>query len=193
VVGGGFTGLWTALRAVERDPSINVLLIEADRIAEHATGRNGGFCAASVTHGEVNGMTRWPDEYDALHRIGLRNLDEIEATIRHHGSESVPPGFAADVTLDLLGGRSTERTRLEMVRTQSLPFPPEPFAWIGVQLPRWSAARHDRTGKRNPWLRTLDRFGWGSTYDQLTASQVQILSSAMGADATRRRRSGRDR
>ena len=60
VVGAGFTGLWTALRAVERDPSKRVLNIEADRIAEHATGRNGGFCEASLTHGEENGRSRWP-------------------------------------------------------------------------------------------------------------------------------------
>ncbi|MEO5665656.1 MAG: FAD-dependent oxidoreductase [Nocardioides sp.] len=42
VVGGGFTGLWTAVRAVERTPGLRVVLIEGDRIAEHATGRNGG-------------------------------------------------------------------------------------------------------------------------------------------------------
>ncbi len=39
-----------------------------DRIAEHATGRNGGFCEASLTHGESNGRTRWPDEYDRAAR-----------------------------------------------------------------------------------------------------------------------------
>jgi glycine/D-amino acid oxidase-like deaminating enzyme len=84
VVGAGFTGLWTALRAVERDPSKRVLIIEADRIAEHATGRNGGFCEASLTHGEENGRSRWPEEYDRLHELGLRNLDEIEATVRRY-------------------------------------------------------------------------------------------------------------
>jgi len=85
VVGGGFTGLWTALRAVERDPDAKVLLIEADRIAEHATGRNGGFCEASLTHGESNGRSRWPAEYDDLHRLGLENLDAIQATIQTYG------------------------------------------------------------------------------------------------------------
>ena len=35
-----------------------------------ASGRNGGFCEASLTHGEENGRTRWPDEYDALERLG---------------------------------------------------------------------------------------------------------------------------
>ena len=413
VVGGGFTGLWTALRAVERDPATSVVLVEGDRLAEHATGRNGGFCEASLTHGELNGLARWPAEYDELHRLGLRNLDEIEETVRRHGIDcgfarggvlrvatrphevaalepdregfldaaavrrvvdsptylagrhsphesavldparlawglaavaerhgvriaehtrmvslhprsgrveavtnggtvrarrvvlatNVFPGplrrprwsvvpvydyvlatepltddqlaalrwdpsigvadsgnqfhyyrvtpdrrvlwggydavyhygrsisdahsdrratfetlarnfgetfpqlegvrfthrwsgvidtstrfcalygtahggrtawatgftglgvgasrFAADVMLDLLGGEQTERTRLELVRTKPLPFPPEPFAWIGVQLTRWSLAREDRTGRRNAWLRTLDRFGLG--------------------------------
>ncbi|HRI98849.1 MAG TPA: FAD-binding oxidoreductase, partial [Nocardioides sp.] len=69
--------------------------------------------------------------------------------------------FAADVMLDLLGGSDTERTRLEMVRSKPLPFPPEPLAWIGIQLTRRSLAREDRTGRRNLWLRALDRVGLG--------------------------------
>jgi glycine/D-amino acid oxidase-like deaminating enzyme len=85
IVGGGFTGLWTALMAKERDPSRDVLLIEAGRVAGEATGRNGGFCSASLTHGEANGRERWPAEYQQLHRMGLQNLDEIEATIGRHG------------------------------------------------------------------------------------------------------------
>ena len=77
VIGGGFTGLWTALRALERDPGRRVLLLEADLIAEHATGRNGGFCEASLTHGEANGLARWPEEYAALEALGLANLDDL--------------------------------------------------------------------------------------------------------------------
>ena len=63
--------------------------------------------------------------------------------------------------LDQLAGLDTERTRLEMVRRRPLPFPPEPLAWIGIQLTRWSLAREDRTGRRNLWLRLLDRLGLG--------------------------------
>ena len=51
VVGGGYTGLWTALLAKERDPDRDVVLLEAASIGWAASGRNGGFCAASVTHG----------------------------------------------------------------------------------------------------------------------------------------------
>ncbi|WP_246159549.1 NAD(P)/FAD-dependent oxidoreductase [Nocardioides antri] len=85
VVGGGFCGLWTAVRAVEREPGRDVLLVEGDRIAEHATGRNGGFCEASLTHGEHNGMARWPEEYDDLHRLGIENLDGIEEAVARYG------------------------------------------------------------------------------------------------------------
>ncbi|WP_312855850.1 NAD(P)/FAD-dependent oxidoreductase [Nocardioides stalactiti] len=85
IVGGGFCGLWTALRAVEREPGRDVLLLEGDRIAEHATGRNGGFCEASLTHGESNGRARWPEEYDVLARMGVENLDAIEQTIAAEG------------------------------------------------------------------------------------------------------------
>ena len=413
VVGGGFTGLWTALRALERDPTCRVVLVEAERIAEHATGRNGGFCEASLTHGEANGRQRWPGEHDVLDRLGRENLDALEATLdrygidcgferrgvltvatrahqvaglepgregfldgravraaldsptylagrldrdegatldparlawglaraaeslgavvaertrvqqlRHargrvhvvtehatvsaarvvlatnvftsllrqrrllvvpvydhvlatepltsgqlealgwhdrfgvtdsgnqfhyyrltpddrilwggydavyHYGRSIDPAheeraasfellarhfaetfpqldgirfthrwagvidtctrfcaffgvtgrgrvgyaagftglgvgasrFAADVLLDLLGGEDTERTRLRMVRTRPLPFPPEPFAWLGITVTRWAMAREDRTGRRGPWLRLLDRCGLG--------------------------------
>ena len=70
--------------------------------------------------------------------------------------------FGAQVMLDLLAGEDTERTRLEMVRTKPLPFPPEPFASIGIQATRRSLHRADQNvGRRNLWLRTLDRLGLG--------------------------------
>ena len=43
VVGGGYLGLWTALRLKELDPALDVLLLEADRCGTGASGRNGGF------------------------------------------------------------------------------------------------------------------------------------------------------
>ena len=82
VVGGGYSGLWTALLAKERDPGRDVLLLEGSRIGWAATGRNGGFCAASLTHGLPNGIERFPDEVGTLNRLGAQNLDAIEAAIR---------------------------------------------------------------------------------------------------------------
>src|SRR5690625_5119912 len=62
VVGGGFSGLWSALIAKERDPGRDVVLLEARTAGWAASGRNGGFCAASITHGHGNGAERWPGE-----------------------------------------------------------------------------------------------------------------------------------
>ena len=90
VVGGGYTGLWTALLAKTARPHLEVLLLEGDRCGWAASGRNGGFCAASLTHGLGNGIERFPDEIDTLERLGAENLDEIEATI---GRWSIECGF----------------------------------------------------------------------------------------------------
>jgi glycine/D-amino acid oxidase-like deaminating enzyme len=87
VVGGGYTGLWTALLAKEADPTRDVLVLEAGTVGWAASGRNGGFCAASLTHGEANGRSRWPTEYAALHRLGVANLDELQATVARYGIE----------------------------------------------------------------------------------------------------------
>lgn len=85
VVGGGFAGLWTALRALEEEPTRSVVVLEAGTLAWAASGRNGGFCSASITHGVGNGFERWPDEMPLLHRLGLENLDGIEQTVRRYG------------------------------------------------------------------------------------------------------------
>jgi len=85
VVGGGYSGLWTALLAKERDPGREVVLLEAKRIGWAASGRNGGFCAASLTHGRENGEQRFPDEIDTLDRLGMENLTEIHATLDRYG------------------------------------------------------------------------------------------------------------
>jgi glycine/D-amino acid oxidase-like deaminating enzyme len=85
VVGAGFTGLWTAIRAKQRQPDRDVVVLEGDRVGWAASGRNGGFCAASLTHGHENGASRWPGEIDVLERLGADNLDAIERTVVEFG------------------------------------------------------------------------------------------------------------
>ncbi|MBT8796646.1 NAD(P)/FAD-dependent oxidoreductase [Microbacterium flavum] len=85
VVGAGYAGLWTALLAKLRDPHRRVVIVEAQRVGWAASGRNGGFCEASLTHGHENGASRWPDEIDELERLGRENLDAIEQTVADLG------------------------------------------------------------------------------------------------------------
>ncbi len=87
VVGAGYTGLWTALLAKERDPHREVVVVEQFETGAGASGRNGGFCSASLTHGFANGARRFPREMDVIERLGRENLDEIEATIARYGIE----------------------------------------------------------------------------------------------------------
>lgn len=84
VVGGGYSGLWTALIAKERDPQRDVVLIEGAEIGWAASGRNGGFCAASLTHGIGNGLARWPGELPKLEELGIKNLDAIEHAVARY-------------------------------------------------------------------------------------------------------------
>ncbi|MFC7726586.1 NAD(P)/FAD-dependent oxidoreductase [Nocardioides sp. GCM10028917] len=85
VVGGGYLGLWAAVHAKRRDPGRRVVLLEAQTVGWAASGRNGGFCEASLTHGEDNGRSRWPEEHDVLERLGAANLDAFEADVRDLG------------------------------------------------------------------------------------------------------------
>lgn len=88
VVGGGYTGLWTALHAARRDPNQRIVLVEANRVGWAASGRNGGFVDASLTHGPENGKARWPNEFDVLEAMGLENLDGMQAELGELGLDT---------------------------------------------------------------------------------------------------------
>jgi glycine/D-amino acid oxidase-like deaminating enzyme len=85
VIGGGFTGLWTALLAKELYPERSVVLAEGNRVGWAASGRNGGFCDASLTHGAANGRERFGAEFATLQRLGAENLDAIQIALDRHG------------------------------------------------------------------------------------------------------------
>lgn len=85
VVGAGFTGLWAALQAKEDDPSLEVVVIDAGRVADHASGRNGGFCSSSLTHGLDNGVARFPRDMGRIEKVADDNFAAIAATIDRYG------------------------------------------------------------------------------------------------------------
>ncbi len=88
VVGGGYAGLWTAIKLKTEHPERRVVLLEAKQVGWAASGRNGGFCEASITHGEPNAEARWPEEVGTLRRLGHENLDAIEGFIAEHGLDA---------------------------------------------------------------------------------------------------------
>ncbi|HET8614831.1 MAG TPA: FAD-binding oxidoreductase, partial [Actinomycetales bacterium] len=51
IVGAGYTGLWTAYYLNRLDPSLDVLVVEAETAGFGASGRNGGWCSALLPQG----------------------------------------------------------------------------------------------------------------------------------------------
>ncbi|MEN0104976.1 MAG: FAD-dependent oxidoreductase, partial [Pseudomonas sp.] len=85
IVGGGFLGLWTALLARQRRPQARIVVLEAGQCGREASGRNGGFCAPSISHGVSNALKRWPAEAEHLIRIGRENLVDFAEDLQRFG------------------------------------------------------------------------------------------------------------
>ena len=78
IVGGGYTGLWTALRITELEPGARVVVLEGDICGGGPSGRNGGF------------VTNWWDEFPTL--------------LERYGPEgAVAVGDAVETTIDEIG------------------------------------------------------------------------------------------
>ena len=88
IVGGGFTGLWAAVQAKELMPHLNVVLIEAGKVAHGASGRAGGIISTSVMHGLPNAVRVFPNDIAQLEEFGHRNLDGFEETLARYGIDA---------------------------------------------------------------------------------------------------------
>ncbi|XVV16633.1 NAD(P)/FAD-dependent oxidoreductase [Actinoplanes sp. CA-131856] len=88
IVGGGYCGLWTALQAKERDPGRDVVLVEAEEIGWAASGRNGGFVEASLTHGPANGRRYFAGDLDVLDTLAAENFAGFRDALTRHGIDA---------------------------------------------------------------------------------------------------------
>ncbi len=88
VLGGGYTGLWTAFFLKERDPGIDVVVLERDICGGGPSGRNGGF---------VNGLWDELPTLAGLHgdeaalaicRAADRSIGEIGEWCEAHGVDA---------------------------------------------------------------------------------------------------------
>ncbi len=88
IVGGGFTGMWAALQAKEKNPALDIILIEASEIGDGASGRNGGFLSHKLAHGEMNAEYHFPGESEKLAKLGQQNLRELIETLDRYGIDA---------------------------------------------------------------------------------------------------------
>ena len=88
IVGGGFTGLWAAMQAKEREPEADIILIDQTFIGDGASGRCGGFLSATLAHGETNTEYRFPDEAERLEELGIKNMQELLETLERYNIDA---------------------------------------------------------------------------------------------------------
>lgn len=81
IVGAGFTGLWAAILAKEKNPDRGVVIIEASTTAAGASGRPGAILSSSVMHGLGYSKKLFPQEWEQLDRLGVENMSEFRAII----------------------------------------------------------------------------------------------------------------
>ncbi len=116
-MGGGFTGLWTAIEICGRSPTLRVAVLEQEVVGYGASGRNGGFCEPSLTHGYANGLRHFPDEIEELERLGRENFRGLAEFIEEHAVDCdfEPNGILEVATApwqyDLLRAEFEERSR----------------------------------------------------------------------------------
>lgn len=91
IVGGGYVGLWTAIRIAELDPALRVTVIEADLCGSGASGRNGGFA-----------FGWWPKIETLIDRVGSEEAlvlaDAADQAVFELGEFCGREGIDADFT-----------------------------------------------------------------------------------------------
>jgi glycine/D-amino acid oxidase-like deaminating enzyme len=86
VVGGGFTGFWTALFLKDLEPSVSVCVVEGRVAGYGASGRNAGIVGETLDHSHDLAIRHFGlDEAKELARIGRENLDGLERFVAERG------------------------------------------------------------------------------------------------------------
>lgn len=88
ILGGGYTGLWTAYHLLRRDPSLSIAVLEKEEVGFGASGRNGGFAMSKIGPSLYQLVDLvGEDAARALHRAGVRAVQGLAAAVEEEGIE----------------------------------------------------------------------------------------------------------
>ncbi len=113
IVGGGFTGLWTAYYLAKADSSLRIAVLEREIAGFGASGRNGGWVSPFFpTSLETLAATRGRESAVAMQRAMFATVDEIG---RVTAAEGIDARFHKGGVLDLATGpEQLARVRAEV-------------------------------------------------------------------------------
>src|ERR671936_638901 len=115
IVGGGYTGLWTALALHEREPGLRIVVLEADECGFGPSGRNGGF-----VHGYWGYLPRLRARFgDEGALAGARAAQESCSVHEHTRVTTIRPGL-----LETPKGRVSAEEIVVAVNAAAAAWPP---------------------------------------------------------------------
>jgi glycine/D-amino acid oxidase-like deaminating enzyme len=110
VVGAGFTGLWTAHSLVRAEPSLRVVVVEAEVAGYGAAGRNGGFVSAGISgQANVYAARAGPESVMRAERAMIDAVDEVGRVV---AEEAIDCGWVKGGSLRL----ATSPAQLDRLR-----------------------------------------------------------------------------
>ena len=96
ILGAGYTGLWTALYLLRREPGLKVVILEREIAGFGASGRNGAWCAADLNislpelarrYGKAAARATQEATYDAVEEVGRASAEEGIDSGWHKGGQ----------------------------------------------------------------------------------------------------------
>ncbi|NBW91236.1 MAG: FAD-dependent oxidoreductase [Actinobacteria bacterium] len=97
VVGGGYTGLWTAYYLKTLSPNLSIVIIESQRIGFGGSGRNGGWCSAFLPMSPAEMSAKHGER--AMRFIQHQMFDTVDEIERITTTEKINCGFRKGGTL----------------------------------------------------------------------------------------------
>jgi glycine/D-amino acid oxidase-like deaminating enzyme len=135
VVGAGFTGLWTALGLVRRDPHLRVVVLEADVAGAGASGRNGGWASALYPIEFARVAAEAGD--DAVRRLRVALREAVVGLRDEAGAEGIAFDYHRGGTVTLArSALQAERLREELEELHALGDTDDDAVWLDERAAR---------------------------------------------------------
>jgi glycine/D-amino acid oxidase-like deaminating enzyme len=99
IMGAGFTGLWTAYYLLQREPSLDVLVVEKEIAGFGASGRNGGWCFAGFPYGPAKLAQRYGR--DVARAVSLAMYDSVDDVGRVSALEGIDAQYTKGGELEI--------------------------------------------------------------------------------------------
>ena len=145
VVGGGFTGLWTAYYLLGQDPALRIVVIEAEEVGFGASGRNGGWCVGELAAGYETLAAA--GGRDAAITLMARLHDTVAEVGRVVAEEQIACGFVHGGTVRVArNGAQAQRQRDEVDHARDLGFGADVLALLDRDEARARLAATDVLG-----------------------------------------------